>query len=272
MSTQLAEKNNVSKKGTSKTSTKIKLIIFLVIVVVILSLILGIVIVKHSANKYKAEAAEAKAEVQELLDKAVLLEKVSKTITTEELKSEMKKIGELATIEYIYTDASKFEDNNQLWGINVPLTKKSFIVRWSGTIKAGIELENIKTEIDEDNKKIIIYLPKPKILSHTHDNESFEVLDESNNIFNPIKVEDINTFTSDNDWFIERRAKDKGLIEKADQNAKMIIENSLKSNIKINQNYEIVIKSVSELKEKEDSSNSENNTTGTTATTKTTAG
>ena len=83
MSLKLLEREETSVQREVKD--KAKLIIFLVIVIVILSLILGIVILNHRTNKYKAEAKQAKAEVQEMLDEAVLLEKVSKTITTEEI-------------------------------------------------------------------------------------------------------------------------------------------------------------------------------------------
>lgn len=247
MSLKLLEREEISVQKTVKG--KAKLIIFLVTVIVILLLILGIVILSHRTNKYKAEAEKAKAEVQEMLDEAVLLEKVSKTITTEEIESTMEKIGELATIEYIYTDASKFEDSNQIKGFNIPFTKKSFIIKWSGTIKAGIELDDIKTEIYEKNKLIVVNLPEAKILSHTHDPNGFEILDESNNIFNPIEVDDVNTFTVDNDKFTEQKAIEKGLLEKADANAKSTIENVLKSNKVISENYDVVIKGANDTEE-----------------------
>jgi len=239
MSLQLEER--VKELYDRKNNIKTKMITALLIIVAVLVLILVIIILNHRTNKYKSELAEANAQVQELMDEAVLLEKVSKTISTEEIETEINKIGELATVEYLYTDAGKFEDSNQIKGFNIPFTKKSFIVKWSGTIKAGINLENVKTEIDEDNKEIIVYLPKSEILSHTHDPDGFEILDESNSIFNPIEVDDVNTFTTDNDSFTQQKAIERGLLEKADENAQTIIENSLNSNIKINGNYEIVI-------------------------------
>ena len=106
MSLKMLEREKTSEKNS--VSFRTGLIIFLVTVIVILSLILGIIILNHNVNKYKKEAEKAKAEVQEMLDEAVLLEKVSKTISTDEIESSMEKIGELATIEYIYTDAGKF--------------------------------------------------------------------------------------------------------------------------------------------------------------------
>ena len=237
MSLKMLEREKTSEKNS--VSFRTGLIIFLVTVIVILSLILGIIILNHNVNKYKKEAEKAKAEVQEMLDEAVLLEKVSKTISTDEIESSMEKIGELATIEYIYTDAGKFEDSNKFKDFKIPFTRKSFIVKWSGTIKAGISLEDVKTEIDEDNKTITVYVPESEILSHTHDPDGFEILDESNNIFNPIEVDDVNTFTVENDSFTEQRAIEKGLLEKADENARTIIENSLMSNPIISQNYKI---------------------------------
>ncbi|MGN1036167.1 MAG: hypothetical protein ACI4PX_00185, partial [Ruminococcus sp.] len=61
--------------------------------------------------------------------------------------------------------------------------------------------------------------------------------------------DDVNTFTVDNDRFTEQKAIDKGLLEKADANAKSTIENVLKSNKVISENYDVVIKGANDTEE-----------------------
>lgn len=215
------------------------------------------------------EISELKNQVDELLDQAVLLSKVSRTITVEELSFEINKIGELATVEYLYTNAGVFENHRHIKDLEVPFTESSFVAKWSGIIKAGIDLEKIKTEIDEDNKIITILLPKSEILSNEFDNKSFEVVDESNNILNQIKVEEVNEFIAENKDNIIKEVIDKGFLEKADINAKAIIENSLLSNTVINENYTLNVV-MSDVSEETALNTSTTNTTAITTTTTTT--
>lgn len=193
-----------------------------------------------------ATMAELEEENNRLKEEGAIIEEVSKTIAVQELEFEINKIDELATVEYIYTDASKFSDQAQLKKFNIPFTKKSFIARWSGTIKAGIDLKDISYDIDNDNMIITILLPCAEILSNEIDQNSFETLDESNNIFNQIEVEDVSSFIDTNKDFIKDKAIQCGLLEKADANARAIIENSLLSNTVINQNYELIIETKEE--------------------------
>ena len=196
--------------------------------------------------KLEEKIAKPEEEIAELRDQAVLLEKISKTISTEELEFEINKIGELATVEYWYTDASKFSDQAQIKDFKIPFTKNSFIATWSGTIKAGIDLEKIECTVDEKNKTITISLPKSEILSNEFDSGSLEVIDETNNVLNNISVDDFNTFLENNKDAMKEKAIQKGLLEKADANARAIIENSLLSNTVINQNYELIIETKEE--------------------------
>lgn len=303
MSTNLLEKSKQDKK-TKEKKTLTKSIVLLVLAVV---LIMGIFIfgcvfmnyknksdvVEASVNasekvaemkeknekeisklekkmaKKDEEISELEKEVNELLDQAVLLSKVSKTITVEELSFEINKIGELATVEYLYTNAGVFENHRHIKDLQVPFTESSFVAKWSGIIKAGIDLEKIKTEIDEDNKIITILLPKSEILSNEFDNKSFEVVDESNNILNQIKVEEVNEFIAENKDNIIKEVIDKGFLEKADINAKAIIENSLLSNTVINENYTLNVV-MSDVSEETALNTSTTNTTAITTTTTTT--
>lgn len=223
----MGDENNKKSSGI-RISAKVLLIIVLILIIAVMA----VVMIMQNMNQTIEKQSQ---EITELLDQAVVLEKVNKTVTVDELAFEINKIGELATIEYVYTNAGKFTDGE--W-----LAKKSFIARWDGVIKAGINLDNINYDIDESDKTITVTLPKAEILSHEVDTDNFETLDESKNIFNQIKVDDVNSFISENQYFMEDKAISKGLLEKAEENAKAIIENGLMANIIINENYTLVIK------------------------------
>lgn len=81
-------------------------------------------------------------------------------------------------------------------------------------------------------------MPQAEIHSSELDLNSFKMLDEERNIFNPITVEEVkNSFNNIKD-FEEKKAKERGLLQKANSNAKALIENFLKSAVK-DKEYEI---------------------------------
>lgn len=153
--------------------------------------------------------------------------------------NDVQSIGELATIKYIYTDMGKFENSQMYKGHEIPLTNKSFILSWNGTIKAGVDTKEIQLDIDEVTKVITIHLPSAKILSHETDEDSVEIFDESNNIFNPITLDDYSSFFAQSKVDMEQRALDNGILDDALENAKNVITQILNTNNDIKSLYTI---------------------------------
>lgn len=166
-------------------------------------------------------------------------EEVIPTINSIQVVNDIQSIGELATIKYIYTDMGKFENSQQFKGYDIPLTTKSFILSWNGTIKAGVDTKEITININENNKTILVHIPKAKILSHETDENSVEIFDENNNIFNPITLEDYNSFFAESKLEMEQRALDNGLLDEAIENAKNVISQILTSDENIKNLYTI---------------------------------
>jgi len=152
-------------------------------------------------------------------------------VTNEVINEKLSSLQELVTTEYIYTNAGQYETNKTQtiikWDIDVPLTKKSFIVCYEGRIKAGVDLSMAKVEIDGEHRTIDISLPPSKILSHETFEDSLEVLDESDGIFNKITIDDYNNFVSGQKEDMEQRAIDRGLLTSADKEAKSTVEEVL---------------------------------------------
>ena len=166
------------------------------------------------------------------------------------ISSKIQNIGELVTIEYLYTDAGKFEKNAELFDkkINWGVTTKTFLAKWDGAIKAGVDISQILVEVDNDKKEIVISIPYAKITSHEIHRESFEVLDEKAGLFNPIKVEDVNELEMVTQDEMEERAIENGLLDKAFENAKATIESLVDSVVNSEreeeQKYKIMFKTI----------------------------
>lgn len=210
------------------------------VIAVIVIIVAGII--WFQANKIKKmdeRMEEIICEYELQLSQPAISEPVTPQISLEVISTEIKDIGELATIEYLYTNAAKFEDSKQIKNWNVPLTKKSFIIKYDGIIKAGVDVNEITLEIDEVNKVLTVYVPEAKILSHETDTESVELLDEKNGLFNTVTVDDKIQLDKEVEKEMEERAIENGLLEKAQANAENIILNLISATPGIEE-YEIV--------------------------------
>ena len=223
---------------------KIKLIISVIFVLLILGIILAIFLkgYKSATEKYEAKIVELEEIIRELEEPTATYTIASKEVSIDLIESKIESIGELATVEYLYTDAGKFEDPKQLFGMDIPFTTKSFIAKWDGIIKAGIDVEQISVEVNEKDLEIVICIPKAEILSHEIDNGSIETLDEKDGLFNPVKIEDVREFDAVSKDAMEERAIENGILDKAYENAKEIIEKLVDNEIVKELGYKIVFK------------------------------
>ena len=149
-------------------------------------------------------------------------------ITSDLLGERLRSAQELVTVAYYYTNMGRFENHVDFYGWKVPLTTKGFIVSYDGVIKAGVDLGGVEVEVDETGKTVTVTLPDSGILSHEIPEDSIEVFDESDNIFNPITIEDYTGFTRDEKTAMEQRAIDNGLLTSADEQARSAVESLLR--------------------------------------------
>ena len=134
----------------------------------------------------------------------------------------------------------KYENQATFYGWKVPFTTKSFILSYDGKIKAGIDMSLV--EVHMSGKNINISIPEAKILSHEIDEKSIEVFDETKNIFNQISITDYNQFAIDQKESMENKAKEKGLLEEAQNKAQETIKTFVESMCSSDDEYKIEIK------------------------------
>lgn len=232
------------KKVEKLINSKAILIKGAVIIVILLAIVLVLFYkgYKSAEQKYEDIIKELEEENERLSDPVVQYEVASREVSVELIKSDIQDIGELATMEFLYTDAGKFEDPAELFGKEIPFsfTTKSFIAKWDGIIKAGINVNEIEIEVNDNNKEIIISIPEAEILSHEIDEESIETLDEKDGLFNSIKIDDIREFDAVSKDAMEKRAIENGLLDKAYENAKAIIYKLVHTGIVEELEYDII--------------------------------
>lgn len=242
--------NNKESKISSSLKKKGTKIVALVVIAAVLIIVVSIFYRGYSSatEKYEATIQRLEEEVDRLSEPVAVYEEASREIDISVINAEIHDIGELATIEYLYTDAGKFEDPAELFGKEIPFsfTTKSFIVKWDGTIKAGVDISKVTAEVNKGKKEIIVHIPKAEILSHEIEDDSIETLDEKDGLFNKIKVEDIREFDTNSKAAMEQRAIENGLLDKAFENAKAIIYKLLDTDIVEELEYTITFETIEE--------------------------
>ncbi|MBP3853923.1 MAG: DUF4230 domain-containing protein [Erysipelotrichaceae bacterium] len=143
-------------------------------------------------------------------------------ITSNLIESTLIQSTDLITTKYHYSRVGKYDNSLELNGWTVPLTNKNFILQFQGEIQAGIDVKDVQIKID--GKEIRVNLPEVKVLNHVLDENSIQVYDEANNLFNPIRVDDYKTFAVQQKKVALKEAKDKGLMEEAEKQAKSVIK------------------------------------------------
>lgn len=157
-------------------------------------------------------------------------------ITSAFVEQQIREISELATLHHHYRKNANYQDAKKLleympsWRINQSI--KEFMLIYQGDVKLGYDLKDIKIHVEPLTKTILIYLPEPKILSHSIDFKSIQVLWEKNGWLNDIKFEDFKQF------FIaeQKKYEEENSVElkrRAREHAKKIIRLYLGSVVKL---------------------------------------
>ena len=150
-------------------------------------------------------------------------------------------IQELALVKYNYSGVIGYKDFLKILKLNVPLTEKSFLLKYNGYIKAGVDFENMKVEVS--GKDVHISLPRAKILDVSIDEKSIKVYNESMNAFNPLTISDYNKAIVREKETMSNSAISQGILRDAAKHAEIVLTTIMKDmgfeNIKITQEIKI---------------------------------
>lgn len=147
------------------------------------------------------------------------------TISSTLIMERLSKISELSTIKYNYSNILALKNTRKFKDFPIPFTEKSFFIKYSGYIKAGVDLKDLAVAVNE--KDVTITLKKSKILDHVINNEDLFVYDEKSSMFNKLSMQDIINEISNEKILIETNLLKKGFLDEANNNAKLLLQGIL---------------------------------------------
>jgi len=166
---------------------------------------------------------------------------------------EVLSIGEYASLAYHYTTVVREINSRDFRGITVPFTTRRYIFTYDGLIKLGIDGSKIRIEDDTDLAVntggaggqgelpvIRIVLPPIKILSHEVIDDSIEVFEQSQSLFNQIRIEDAFHVTSERKRELEKRVMESNVVLEARRSAEQQLGTLLRNLPGIQDSYVIV--------------------------------
>lgn len=145
-------------------------------------------------------------------------------VTSDTIKSALNGISELVTQEYTYRNADKKESSDTwVFGWERPFSGKSIIITYDGVIKAGINFSDIKIDVDDDKHTVTITLPKSEITDNNIPQETIEIVEVKDGLFNELTHEDYNDFVAEQKIVMQNKAIEQGLLTKADEEARKLV-------------------------------------------------
>ena len=140
---------------------------------------------------------------------------------------QIREIAQLASVEYLMEARMIIEKPKiRVWIFDIPQTDKYYVAMAQGKVKAGIDLEQI--EILSDSKdELVLRLPKARILDKYID-PATKWEKEFEGLFNQIKAEEVTEAQIKAEEDMVERAIKNGILDRANENAKRIIESLIR--------------------------------------------
>ncbi len=151
--------------------------------------------------------------------------KTTTEVDSEVIEDGLSKMGFLVTAKYFFKDVTTSTKVSSLGKLDLGFTRANLVFSYEGYVPAGIDFTRIAVETDKDSKTVRVKVPHAEIMDVFIDPESFEKLDEKENIFNKFQVEDYNDGLLDLENTCREKAVERGLLKEADTNAEALIRN-----------------------------------------------
>lgn len=137
----------------------------------------------------------------------------------------LSKISELSTLKYSYSNVLVVKNSIRFNDLSIPFTEKSFIIKYSGYIKAGVDLKKI--DIVVIKHKVIITLKKAIILDHVINSGDLFVYDEKSSMFNKLSMQDMVNEIRNEKTKVETNLLKTGFLDEANTNTRLLLQGLL---------------------------------------------
>lgn len=201
-----------------------------IIAIIAIALLLGVCItlgvtrigaVKNGIPERRLPEAQKETVIKEV-EKYV---EVEKKVSSEMLEDGLREMGFLVTGEYYFTGVMNHSTANKFFKgkLTVPFSESSYVASYDGVVSAGIDLSEVRAEMDDASGTVKIHAPKAAVYNVDIDPESFVLYSEKQSIFNPVSIEDYNDSLIELESNGQKNADDKGLLKMAETNAQQLI-------------------------------------------------
>ena len=150
------------------------------------------------------------------------------TLTAETLYEIIRPNAKLVSADYTYSNIATVSDFRDIKGIIIPLTTDKVVFTYTGTIYAGIDLNQVTFDVNNESKTIYITLPQPQKIAHEINTSSYQFETVSNSIFTSIDPEEFTIEANAQKLKQEIKAQEEGTLStNANENAKAVLRDLL---------------------------------------------
>lgn len=147
---------------------------------------------------------------------------------TSKVLNTIEKVAQLSTSKYNYSNIITITKDKSFKNIKIPFSQKSYIVKYNGVVKGGVNLKNIN--IMKNNKNsITIDVNKWGIIDHYIDEENVYVYDMKNALFNRIDVNEVLKELSKSKKEYEKKIIDEGFLKEVQASIRKNLESNLRN-------------------------------------------
>jgi hypothetical protein len=147
---------------------------------------------------------------------------------TSKVLNTIEQVVELSTSKYNYSNIVTITKDKSFKNIKIPFTEKSFIIKYNGVIKGGVNSKDIDiNSIDKDS--ITIDITNCSIIDHYIDEENIYIYDVKNALFNRVEVNEVIEELANSKKEYEEKVIKEGFMEDIKSSTKKSLESSLKN-------------------------------------------
>lgn len=147
------------------------------------------------------------------------------------IKNSFADVAELATQEYDFSNVGKFsQDDMKILDLSIPFTGKSFLITYSGSVKAGIaDISQAQVAVDDSAQTVTITLPEVTVLDSHIDSDSIQTYDQTFNPISQLSVDDVTSFISSEESARKDEAVNGGILDRARERAEGLITSNVRA-------------------------------------------
>lgn len=146
---------------------------------------------------------------------------------TSKVLNTIEEVVEISTSKYNYSNITTITKDKSFKNIKIPFTEKSFIIKYNGIIKGGVNAKDISISNNTRNS-ITVDISKCRIIDHYIDENNIYVYDIKNALFNKVQVNEVIEELANSKKEYEEKVIKEGFMKEIQEGIKVSLEKSLK--------------------------------------------